>query len=87
MMLRRETSNRPPSSQGTESGMRLFHPQKECQNFMIHEPITIKKEGTVADALNLMKEYKIGGIPVVDESRGNSPQQQPSAVVLSSVKP
>ena len=26
------------------------------------------KEGTVNDALNLMKEYKIGGIPVVDEN-------------------
>jgi IMP dehydrogenase len=35
---------------------------------MIHEPITIRKEGTVSDALSLMKEYKIGGIPVVDES-------------------
>ena len=29
-------------------------------------PITIKPNATVGDALNLMKEYKIGGIPVVD---------------------
>lgn len=41
---------------------------KRAESVMIHEPITIKKEGTVSDALNLMKEYKIGGIPVVDSS-------------------
>ena len=38
-----------------------------AESVMIHEPITIMKEGTVSDALNLMKEYKIGGIPVVDK--------------------
>lgn len=41
---------------------------KRAESVMIHEPITIKKEGTVSDALNLMKEYKIGGIPVVDRN-------------------
>lgn len=41
---------------------------KRAESVMIHEPITIKKEGTVSDALNLMKEYKIGGIPVVDNN-------------------
>ena len=41
---------------------------KRAESVMIHEPITIMKEGTVRDALNLMKEYKIGGIPVVDEN-------------------
>lgn len=40
---------------------------KRAESVMIHEPITILKEGTVGDALNLMKEYKIGGIPVVDK--------------------
>ncbi|TFH26676.1 MAG: IMP dehydrogenase [Bacteroidia bacterium] len=40
---------------------------KRAESVMIHEPITIRKEGTVSDALGLMKEYKIGGIPVVDE--------------------
>jgi IMP dehydrogenase len=39
---------------------------KRAESVMIHEPITIGREGTVSDALNLMKEYKIGGIPVVD---------------------
>ncbi len=41
---------------------------KRAESVMIHEPITIKKEGTVSDALSLMKEYKIGGIPVVDKN-------------------
>lgn len=42
---------------------------KRAENVMIIEPITIEKEGTVADALNLMKEFKIGGIPVVDKKK------------------
>jgi len=41
---------------------------KRAESVMIHEPITILKEGTVGDALSLMKEYKIGGIPVVDKN-------------------
>lgn len=40
---------------------------KRAESVMIHDPITILKNGTVADALNLMKEFKIGGIPVVDD--------------------
>lgn len=39
---------------------------KRAENGMIYDPITIRPEATVLDALNLMKEYKIGGIPVVD---------------------
>ncbi len=42
---------------------------KRAESVMIHEPITITKEETVQDALKLMKEYKIGGIPVVNEER------------------
>jgi IMP dehydrogenase len=38
---------------------------KRAENGMILDPITIMKERTVGDAINLMKEYKIGGIPVV----------------------
>ena len=34
---------------------------------MIYDPITITKEQTVGDALKLMHDNKIGGIPVVDE--------------------
>ena len=36
---------------------------------MIYDPVTIKKGSTVRDALALMAEYKIGGIPVVDDNR------------------
>ena len=40
---------------------------KRAESVMIHEPITIIKEAVVGDVLDLMKEYKIGGIPVVDK--------------------
>lgn len=40
---------------------------KRAENGMIYDPITITKERTVGDALSLMKENKIGGIPVVDD--------------------
>jgi len=42
---------------------------KRAESVMIHEPITITREGNVQDALKLMKEYKIGGIPVVDDKK------------------
>lgn len=34
---------------------------------MIHQVITINKEDTVKDALNIMNEHKINGAPVVDK--------------------
>ncbi len=40
---------------------------KRAENGMIHDPVTIKRGRTVGDALNLMSEYHIGGIPVVDD--------------------
>ena len=40
---------------------------KRAESVMIHDPITIGKDGTVSDALQLMQEYKIGGIPVVEK--------------------
>jgi IMP dehydrogenase len=39
---------------------------KRAENGLIIDPITIKPDNTVADALNLMKNNKIGGIPVTD---------------------
>ncbi len=39
---------------------------KRAENVMINDPITIGKEGKVSDALHLMQEFRIGGIPVVD---------------------
>ena len=40
---------------------------KRAENGMIYDPVTITKGKRVADALAMMAEYKIGGIPVVDE--------------------
>lgn len=45
------------------------HSVKRAENGMIYDPITIRREKQVADALALMSEYKIGGIPVVDENK------------------
>ena len=42
---------------------------KRAENGMIYDPITILQGSTVQDALDLMREYHIGGIPVVDEER------------------
>ena len=42
---------------------------KRAENGMIYDPVTIKRGSTVSDALALMAEYKIGGIPVVDDER------------------
>lgn len=39
---------------------------KRAENGMIYDPITISKDHTVGDALALMRDNKIGGIPVVD---------------------
>ena len=36
---------------------------------MIIDPVTLSEDAIVKDALNLMKEYGIGGIPVVDGNR------------------
>ena len=41
---------------------------KRAENGMILYPITIEKDALVSDALLLMSEYQIGGIPVVDKS-------------------
>lgn len=40
---------------------------KRAENGMIIDPITILADACVADALKLMAEFKIGGIPVVDK--------------------
>ncbi len=42
---------------------------KRAENGMIYDPITINQHATVRDALSLMKEYHIGGIPVIDENQ------------------
>ena len=42
---------------------------KRAENGMIYDPVTISKDHTVGDALAMMHENKIGGIPVVDGDR------------------
>ena len=39
---------------------------KRAENGMIYEPITIRPDQSVGDALRLMRDNHIGGIPVVD---------------------
>ena len=41
---------------------------KRSESGMILDPITLTKNSNVGDALNVMKEYSIGGIPIVDKS-------------------
>lgn len=45
------------------------HAVKRAENGMIYDPVTIRRGSTVADALKMMEEYHIGGIPVVDDDR------------------
>jgi IMP dehydrogenase len=40
---------------------------KRAENGMIYDPVTIRTGRTVKDALDMMRDYHIGGIPVVDE--------------------
>lgn len=40
---------------------------KRAENGMIYDPVTIRRGRTVKDALEMMCDYHIGGIPVVDE--------------------
>jgi IMP dehydrogenase len=42
---------------------------KRSESGMIQDPVTLAENATVSDALALMKEHKIGGIPVVKEDR------------------
>ncbi len=42
---------------------------KRAENGMIYDPVTILRGSTVAQALDIMAEYHIGGIPVVDDER------------------
>lgn len=52
-----------------EEQARQVHAVKRAENGMIYDPVTIKKGSTVADALSMMAEFHIGGIPVVDDDR------------------
>ncbi|MGI5975581.1 MAG: IMP dehydrogenase [Paludibacter sp.] len=50
-----------------EEQARQVRAVKRAENAMISDPVTTQRDATVGDALNIMAEYKIGGIPVVDQ--------------------
>jgi IMP dehydrogenase len=41
---------------------------KRSESGMISDPITLNIHAVVGDALKIMREYKVGGIPVIDEN-------------------
>tara|TARA_R100000935_G_scaffold1439_1_gene4610 strand:+ start:174335 stop:175807 length:1473 start_codon:yes stop_codon:yes gene_type:complete len=41
---------------------------KRAESGMIQDPVTLKKDNTVGDAQKTMREYSIGGIPIVDDA-------------------
>lgn len=51
-----------------EAQARQVHAVKRAENGMIYDPVTIKCGSTVREALAMMSEYHIGGIPVVDSN-------------------
>ncbi len=42
---------------------------KRAENGMILDPVTLKVDSTIGDAMQIMSENKIGGIPVVDDEK------------------
>jgi IMP dehydrogenase len=39
---------------------------KRSESGMIQDPVTLHEASTVADAVKIMREYRIGGIPIID---------------------
>ena len=42
---------------------------KRSESGMIQDPVTLPKTATVGDEKNTMREYSIGGIPIIDDDR------------------
>src|SRR6476659_5876161 len=42
---------------------------KRSESGLILDPITLNERSTIGDALRLMKENKIGGIPIIDQNQ------------------
>jgi len=42
---------------------------KRSESGMIQDPVTLHEASTVADAVKIMREFRIGGIPVIDGER------------------
>src|SRR5690606_26580347 len=41
---------------------------KRSESGMIQDPVTLSENATIGDAFNIMREHKIGGIPVIDNN-------------------
>ncbi len=41
---------------------------KRSENGMIIDPVTLNEKATIGDAVQIMKEFKIGGIPVINDN-------------------
>ena len=52
-----------------ERQMEQVRKVKRAENGMIYDPIVIHRDACVGDAVRLMTENRIGGIPVVDKNR------------------
>ena len=52
---------------GIEEQAKQVKTVKRAENGMIYDPVTIDAKATVGQAKNLMSEFKIGGIPVVND--------------------
>lgn len=76
------TESRLAISMAQEGGLGVLHKNmsiqeqankvrsvKRAENGMIIDPITLQDNAVVADALVIMREYKIGGIPVINDSK------------------
>lgn len=50
-----------------EEQAKMVRKVKRAESGMIIDPVTLHAGAIVQDALNMMKEFKIGGIPVVDD--------------------
>nr|MDA3907620.1 IMP dehydrogenase [Sulfurimonas sp.] len=51
-----------------ESQAREIKRVKKSESGIIIDPISIRAEATIQEALNIMKEYRISGVPVVNEN-------------------
>lgn len=76
------TESRMAISMAQEGGIGVLHKNmsiaeqaakvlkvKRSENGMIIDPVTLHEKAVIGDALNIMKEYKIGGIPVVNDDK------------------
>lgn len=52
-----------------QTQVRMVKRVKKSESGVIIDPIYVHPDATVQDALNLMAEYRISGVPVVDENR------------------